>query len=88
MKVFINMLGVYPIGSLLMLDSGEMGLVSSASSDRPKVLLMTPDDNGGYLSEKEVDLSERDPVKGDFLRHVVTSISPIEKGIQPVQYLF
>ena len=91
LKVFINMLGVYPIGSLLILDNGEMGLVSALSETdeigRPKIILMIPDNKGGYLSGEEVDLSERDANTSEFLINVVKSIHPSEKGIQPVQFL-
>ena len=91
LKVFINMLGVYPIGSLLILDNGEMGLVSALSETdeigRPKIILMIPDNKGGYLSGEEVDLSERDANTGEFLINVMKSVHPSEKGIQPVQFL-
>ena len=92
LKAFIGMLGVYPIGSLLMLDTGEMGLVSGESDTkdigRPKMILLKPDNNAGYKKGEEIDLAEEDVINGGFLRNIVKSIHPSDKGIQPVQFLF
>ncbi len=91
LKVFINMLGVYPLGTLLLLDNGIMGLVSGASEseelDRPRILLLEPDGQRGFVKGAEVDLRERHPQTGDFLRNVVQSVHPSAYGIQPAQYL-
>ena len=92
LKAFISMLGIYPIGSLLLLDTGELGLVSAVSEtkemDRPKLILLDPVGSKGYQRGKEIDLAERDPNNGSFLRNIYKSIHPSEKGIQPAQFLF
>lgn len=90
-KWFVNMIGVFPIGTLLRLDTGEWALVrkSNASGDvrRPVVLLLKSDGNGGFLAGQDVDLETGDPQKGTFLRSIVSSHHPSAMGIQPAQYL-
>ena len=91
LKMFINMLGVYPIGSLLELDTGELGLVmdSGEKTDgaRPMVLLLAADGQGGYTKEGVADLTERDAQSGPFRRNIVKSIHPSTRGIQPAEFL-
>ena len=50
-KAFVNMIGIFPVGTLLKLDSGEIGIVMHQTRDllRPRVLLLTKFDG----SEKE-----------------------------------
>jgi len=44
LKAFINMMGIYPVGTVLQLDTGELGLVVESSKGpdqaRPRVLLL------------------------------------------------
>ena len=91
LKVFINMLGVYPIGSLLEMDTGELALVmdneTTLDETRPLVVLLAKDGNGGYSRVGVADLSERDAQSGEFLRNIVKSIHPSTLGIQPAEYL-
>ncbi len=89
LKIFINMLGVYPIGSLLELDTGELALVmdTDKTSDgaRPMVVLLAPDGNGGYATVGVADLAERDTQSDAF--RIVKSIHPSTLGIQPAEFL-
>jgi len=91
LKIFINMLGVYPIGSLLELDTGELALVmdTDKTSDgaRPMVVLLAPDGNGDYAKVGVADLAECDTQSGAFLRNIVKSIHPSTLGIQPAEFL-
>ncbi len=91
LKIFINMLGVYPIGSLLELDTGELALVmdTDKTSDgaRPMVVLLAPDGNGGYATVGVADLAERDTQSDAFRRNIVKSIHPSTLGIQPAEFL-
>ncbi len=91
LKVFINMLGVYPVGTLLQLDSDEKGLVvASAESEnksRPIIVLLKSDNQGGYKKGKLVNLSERNPKTGAFVRNIVRSYHPSSFGIQPVGFI-
>jgi HD-GYP domain-containing protein (c-di-GMP phosphodiesterase class II) len=91
LKIFINMLGVYPIGSLLELDTGELALVmdtdKTSDGSRPMVALLAPDGNGDYVKVGVADLSECDPQSGAFRRNIVKSIHPSTLGIQPAEFL-
>ena len=91
LKVFINMLGVYPIGSLLKLDTGELALVmdtgKKSNGTRPMVLLLAADGQGGYTKIGVADLAERDAQSGAFQRNIVKSLHPSTRGIQPAEFL-
>lgn len=91
LKAFINMLGVYPIGSLLELDTGELALVIEAGKaddgTRPKVVLLAADGQGGYAKDGVVDLDERDAQSGVFRRNIVKSLDPSTQGVQPAEFL-
>jgi len=91
LKVFINMLGVYPIGSLLELDTGELALVMDTGKKfdgtRPMVVLLAADGQGGYTKVGEADLAERDAQSGAFQRNIVKSLHPSTRGIQPAEFL-
>jgi HD-GYP domain-containing protein (c-di-GMP phosphodiesterase class II) len=72
-KAFVNMVGIFPIGTLLRLNTGETGLVIRQTRDllRPRVLLLTIFDG----SEKdEVSLVEMDG--GGYKRSAIGTIDP------------
>jgi HD-GYP domain-containing protein (c-di-GMP phosphodiesterase class II) len=91
LKAFINMLGVYPIGSLLELDTGELALVIEAGKEgdgiRPKVVLLASEGQGRYTKGGRVDLNERDAQSGLFRRNIVKSLHPCTHGVQPAEFL-
>jgi HD-GYP domain-containing protein (c-di-GMP phosphodiesterase class II) len=90
LKVFIRMLGVYPIGTLLDLEGGETVLVSrSPLTDdltRPRAVLLRSDDQGGFSGGEEINLAERDAAGGHRYR-IVASAHPSVRNIQPAQLL-
>lgn len=92
LKVFASMQGVYPVGTLLQIDSGELALVvdspSGGLADRPMVLLLQADGKGGFEKKETIDLAERDKDKGGFRRNIISSMHPSAYGIQPMQYIF
>ena len=91
-KVFINMLGVYPVGTLLKLENGDLALVVSASGKkgekRPIVCLMEQSPDGNYQKGKTFDLAERDSRTGKYVRQIIETYHPSTFGIQPVQHIF
>jgi HD-GYP domain-containing protein (c-di-GMP phosphodiesterase class II) len=91
LKVFINMLGVYPVGTLLKLDTGELGIVldcpKNGNPTRPQIVLLMRDDNGKFKKVKSVDLSEKRPKTESFKRNVVKSFHPSTFGIQPADFI-
>ena len=81
----INMLGRYPLGSVLLLSSGEIAVVFSTPLEsehvlRPVVKVLI-DARGEPLQETLiVDLRERDEV-GRFLRNIVKTVDPASIGV-------
>jgi len=90
LKIFINMVGLYPVGTVLKLDTGEMGLVVDYPSEedrtRPEVLLLEDDGEGGFKAGKTIRLDERDEKTGSFLRNVSACHHPTKLGLQPAQF--
>lgn len=88
--IFVNMIGAYPIGSLVALDSGEYGIVFEANPDpafqlRPKVKIIA--DSQGQIEDGEVvDLSEINPATVKFHRTIVKCLDAEKYGIQPADY--
>lgn len=85
------MLGVYPIGTLLLLDTREMCLVKetpeTAEFARPTAILLHYESGGEFRKGKRINLAERDPESGTFLRNIVKCLHPSDYGIQPSDYL-
>jgi HD-GYP domain-containing protein (c-di-GMP phosphodiesterase class II) len=90
LKIFVNMVGLYPVGTVLKLNTGEMGLVVDYPRDdertRPEVLLLEDDGQGGFKGGKTVSLEERDEKTGSFLRNVLECHHPTKLGLQPAQF--
>lgn len=90
-KVFINMIGIYPLGTLVLLNTNEMGIVWQTQEDpdlieRPKVCLLYYS-GGEYRKGKEIDLREVDPETGHFKRWIVKTLDPNEYNINVAEYL-
>ena len=86
-KAFINMIGIFPIGTLLKLSSGEIGLVVHQTSDlmRPRVLLLTKFDGSEKESGEEVSLLEM--TAGKHKRDITGTIDSHTANINIKQYL-
>ncbi len=91
LKAFINMLGVYPVGTLVKLNTGEIGLVSEnpEQSDgmHPLVTILIPADEQGYTRGETVDLSEREASDGRYKRSVLKTYNPALFGVQPSEFI-
>ena len=91
-KVFINIMGVYPVGTLLRLDTGELALVvSSPSRDfskRPLVCILEKGEDGSYKKREIINLDERAPETGNYIREIIETYHPSDLEIQPVQHIF
>ncbi|NJL59084.1 MAG: HD-GYP domain-containing protein [Desulfobacteraceae bacterium] len=90
LKVFINMMGAYPVGTLLKLDTGEFGLVAenpgNGRKSRPIVVLLHK--NGHFRKGAIVDMNQKNPQTGKYLRNVVRTFHPADYDIQPAEFLF
>jgi len=90
LKVFISMVGVYPIGTLVMLDTNELGLVFENNPnpdfiDRPRVLVLC-DSSGNKVEGRVVDLMEHDET-GRFKRTILKTLDPNKYNINLAEYL-
>jgi HD-GYP domain-containing protein (c-di-GMP phosphodiesterase class II) len=86
-KFFINMVGIFPIGTLVMLNTKEIGLVyesNMAFADRPKVLIII-DDKGKSVRGPITNLSEKDD-NGKYLRSVIKTLDPEKYKINLAEY--
>ncbi|MBX3302045.1 MAG: HD-GYP domain-containing protein [Nitrospira sp.] len=84
---FIQVVGIYPVGSVVELDSGETGIVKRINHDAPlaPVVLLVKSAGNTLLSQpKEQDLSQRDKAP---LRNVKAVLHPHQAGIDPANYL-
>ncbi len=87
-KFFINMVGVYPVGSLVLLDTHEMGLVCECNplaADKPRVMIIV-DASGNKVDGRIVDLTEKDP-SGRHLRTIIKTLDPNKYRINLAEYL-
>ena len=87
-KFFTNMMGVFPIGTLVMLDTKELGLVYQSGTtfiNRPQVLVIINSKEekvDGYV----VDLAEKDS-DNKFVRTIVKTMDPNRYKINLADYL-
>jgi len=89
-KVFIHMIGIFPLGTLVLLNTNEMGIVTQAQEDpgligRPRVCMIYYSD-GEYRKEKVVDLAEMDEMSGEFKRTIVKTLDPNEYNINVAEF--
>ncbi|MCU0635891.1 MAG: HD-GYP domain-containing protein [Gemmatimonadaceae bacterium] len=89
-KAFIALTGVFPVGTLVTLDTLELALVYSAHPDpahlaRPIVRVLT-DGQGNFLADAPVvDLSTTDAT-GAYLRTIIRTEDPDRYGIRIGDY--
>lgn len=87
-KALINLIGVYPIGTCVILDTFEVALVASTANDREHLnrplVRIAIDANGGVVPPPgiAVDLQERSP-DGPFLRSIVKVTNPERYALVP-----
>ena len=90
-KTFVAILGIYPMGAVVVLDDRSTAVVFRVNNDdllhpRVKVLVNA---EGEWLDEPEVvDLRLVDPDSGDFARSILECVPAVEAGVDDVwQYL-
>jgi len=87
-KFFVNMIGIYPVGSLVLLDTDEMGLVYECNplfADRPRVMIIV-DSTGRKTGGSIADLTERAP-SGKYLRSIAKTLDPNKYRLNLAEYL-
>jgi HD-GYP domain-containing protein (c-di-GMP phosphodiesterase class II) len=91
-KALINATGVFPIGTLAILDTLELAVVCGVNPDEqklhlPKVKIIS-DELGVPLAEPlAADLEDVDPETGRPLRRIIKTTDPQKYGIRVADYL-
>jgi len=86
LKLFVNWMGVYPVGSLVQLQTGEVAQVFAGSSDptkfqRPLVMILK-DQRGEVLERPQIfDLTEMNEKLGTYRKSIRRSLSAEEASI-------
>jgi HD-GYP domain-containing protein (c-di-GMP phosphodiesterase class II) len=89
LKVLINIIGVYPVGTLLLLDTGELALVKQNNPDdifRPDVKIIA-DRNGKKVPAPVARLSSYDEKNKRYFRNVLHMVDPDRYHIDISQYI-
>jgi len=87
-KALINLIGVYPIGTCVILDTFEVGIVASTTETREQlnrpVVRIAIDAQGSMIAPPgiPVDLAERGPDQ-TYLRSIVKVTNPERFGLMP-----
>lgn len=87
LKIFIGLVGTYPIGSLVLLNTHEFGIVYEPHPkrvDRPQVILVARDKKG-YPKKELVDLTETDG-EGRFRWSIIKTLDPLKYHIDIGKY--
>ena len=89
-KAFINLIGVYPVGTLIILDSYELAIVTAANPNpefvhRPIARIVSDPAGTVTYPGNVADLSERD-AGGNFVRSIIKVSNPEKFGIRVSDY--
>lgn len=89
-KVFSNMMGAFPVGTLVVLDTHELGIVFEVNPEasfalRPKVKLIT-DTGGNKIDGETVNLTEVDRRTGRYIRRIIKPLDPEKYDIKISDY--
>src|SRR4029078_11673521 len=90
-KAFINLLGIYPVGTLVVLDTFELAVVSGANPrvdplSRPMVKIVSDAQGNIVVQPLEVDLAQPDG-NGDYPRTIIKTADPDRYGINVGDYI-
>ncbi len=90
MKIFINSIGIFPIGTLVLLNTNELGVVVQTSSnpermDRPKVKIIA-DPSGKEVDGDVIDLSDLIENTGQFKTGILKIIDSTKYKVDVSRY--
>jgi putative nucleotidyltransferase with HDIG domain len=89
LRRFVNLMGLFPIGTLVKLNTEELAVVTQTHPDdpfRPQVKLIT-DRKGEQLETPLLTNTWDRDARGEFPRAVVEAIDGAQAGIDPLTYL-
>jgi len=82
-KAFVNTVGMYPAGTVVLLDTNEIGVVTEHNSNdifRPKVKIVADRDRK-HVDGAVVDLTHREQGSDTYTVGIVSALNPEEYGI-------
>jgi HD-GYP domain-containing protein (c-di-GMP phosphodiesterase class II) len=85
LKVFVQMVGIFPVGSLVRLEDGSAACVVASNLNnmqRPWVILVGQEKSGPPMS-----LMDTNEETGQFKHSIAGMISPHQAGFDPAKYL-
>ena len=90
-KAFINLLGIYPVGTLVVLDTFELAVVSAAnpnpeSLSRPIIKIISDAQGNRIAPPLTVDLAVPE-AGGQYARTIIKTADPERYGVVPGDYL-
>jgi hypothetical protein len=89
LKRFVNLMGLFPIGTLVRLDSDEVAVVTAEHPTdpfRPQVKVVRDRDGGEVEEALLVNTWEPDG-RGDYPVAVLEAVDPEAVGIDPIGYM-
>jgi hypothetical protein len=87
-REFVRVLGIYPVGSLVRLDTGEVAVVVETHSQTPLAprIRIIFDNSGKRLADPpEVDLANLK--SGEILRNLIAPADPLLYDLDPTEFL-
>lgn len=89
-KALSESIGIYPPGTILMLDTGEMALSfhpNARNPYRPRVLLLTAKDGSFYSQPTPICLTDLEPDEKTYKRSILTTMSLEDTNFNPFKIL-
>jgi len=89
LRRFVNLMGLFPVGTLVQLNTDELAVVTQTHPEdpfRPQVKLIT-DSKGNKLEAPLLANTWDRDARGEFPRAVVEAVDGTTLGIDPLTYL-
>ena len=91
LKLFVNCVGIIPIGSLVMLETNELAVVlkpatDKANAERPFVKVITDPEGNAIENGREVDLTEKTEGSETFRHTIIRLIDNTEYKFDTSRY--
>ena len=90
LKRFIHMMGIYPIGSVVELSNGSIGLVTDYPDEnersQPLILMLVHDNQGNWQRGETIYLADQEIKEGSGHLHITRVIPPAQLRINPAEF--
>jgi hypothetical protein len=88
---FVQLLGIYPVGNLVKLNTGEVAIVLQVHAPdpyRPKVRVLFAADGGRLELPRDINLWETEQDgREDRASSVIAPLNPADYGIDPLSFI-